>query len=238
VKLSRFFISLFIFIALVAGYFLVKEESQEIAPKKSESKTTVFVDSSQPAAALATPSPTVAATQVVLTPREKEQLQILAQIFKSKNDNDPRMDQDLKNLSEPLKSALRNLYSETKMENRNERGTIAFLIGRELSEGRGSASDIDFLKNVLLEKPCMNLMDCSKPAASVTAEEQHLEGIHETTAHYPQLMDLRYLKQSLNGGNLSSENRAAVIAALEAARNSPNPRVAQEAQAILDSMSK
>lgn len=215
---------------------MLKRESLVPTVKKGET-TTVFVDSGQAPPAVVVASPAIQATALSsLTPREKEQLQILAEIFKSKNDNDPRMDQDLKNLSEPLKAALRKQYSETKMESRNERGTIAFLIGRELSDGRGSLTDVEFLKNVLLEKPCMNLLDCSKPAASVTAEEQHLEGIHETTAHYPQLMDLRYLKLALNGSNLSPENRAAVLAALEAARNSPNARVAQEAQTILDSI--
>ena len=196
----------------------------------------MFVDSGQPNSAKTMGAPS--STGVELSEGEKKKLQVLAEIFKSKNDNDPRMDQDLKNLSEGLKAALRNQYSETKMESRNERGTIAFLIGRELSEGRGSAADIEFLKNILLEKPCMNLLDCSKPAASATAEEQHLEGIHETTAHYPQLMDLRYLKQAIESGNLSAANREAVIAALDAARNSPNARVVQEVQSILESITR
>jgi len=88
----------------------------------------------------------------------------------------------------------------------------------------------------LMEKPCMSLSDCSKPNVNQSPEEQHLEGIHETTAHYPQLIDLRYLKQALENGNLSAENRTGIIAALEAAHQSPNPRVVQEAQAILDSL--
>ena len=183
---------------------------------------------------LATPLPSVSLD--TLKPEEKAKIQVLSEIFQSKNDNDPRMDQVLKNLSEPVKAALQKQYLDTKAEMRNERGTIAFLIGRELRDGRGSKADVQFLKNVLMEKPCLSLNDCSKPSNSQSAEEQHLEGIHETTAHYPQLMDLRYLKQSLESGNLSPELRAEVISALEAARNSPNARVAQEAQAILSGL--
>lgn len=164
------------------------------------------------------------------------QLQVLADILQSKNDNDPRMDQILKNLSEPVKAALREQYAQTKPELRNERGTIAFLLGRELKEGRGNRADVDFLASVLMEKPCRSLSDCSKAPSSQSPEEQHLEAIHETTVHYPQLMSLRQVRQSIEAGNLTSELRSAVIAALENARNSPNPRVVQEANAILLSL--
>lgn len=203
--------------------------NEVVAPSASATETLIEPQ------AQASPVPSVYIE--VLKPEEKAQLQVLSEIFQSKNDNDPRMDQVLKNLSEPVKAALQKQYQDTKAEMRNERGTIAFLIGRELRDGRGSKTDVQFLKNVLMEKPCLSLMDCSKPSNSQSVEEQHLEGIHETTAHYPQLMDLRYLKQSLEGGNLSSELRAEVILTLEAARNSPNARVAQEAQAILAGLS-
>lgn len=199
------------------------------APENSEPKKEESPESQDPAPAQS------AATPVSV---DHPQLQILAEIFKSKNDNDPRMDRELKNLSEPVKAALRKQYAETKMELRNERGTIAFLIGRELKEGRGSIADVQFLANVLMEKPCMSLLDCSKAPSGQSPEEQHLEAIHETTAHYPQLMDLRSLRQSLESGNLTPEIRASVIASLEEARNSPNPRVVQEAREILESLPK
>jgi hypothetical protein len=165
------------------------------------------------------------------------EIQALDEIFQSKNDNDQRMDQLLRNLSDPVKSAIRKKYSSLKPELRNERGTIVFLIGRELSEGRGSLEDVRFLKDVLLEQPCYNLADCSK-TTTITPEDEHLQGINETTALYPQLMGLRYLKNALENGNLSPSLKAEVLAVLEAALHSPNPRVVQDAQLILQSYSK
>ncbi len=175
------------------------------------------------------------------TPTDEEnalpEIRVLDEILLSKNDNDPRMDQELKNFSDPVKNALKKKYSSFKPELRNERGTIVFLIGRELSEGRGSSEDIRFLKEVLLEQPCYNLADCSK-SATTTPDDEHVQGINETTAMYPQLMDLRYLKIALENGSLDSNLKNEVLAALEAARNSPNPRVVQDAQLILQTYSK
>ncbi len=226
-----------IFISVLAviffGCFFLLKKNAEILREEDHAKIEMIPEAGVEAGAAPIP-PEVSSES--LNPQERNQLQVFAEILKSKNDNDPRMDQMLKNLSEPLKAALRKQYDEMKMEARNERGTIAFLIGRELKEGRGSLADVEFLKKVLMEKPCLSLLDCSKPSNSQNPEEQHLEGISETTAHYPQLMDLRYLKQSLESGNLSAEMKAAVIAALEAARNSPHPRVVQESQSILNSI--
>lgn len=171
-----------------------------------------------------------------LTLPEREQLKVLEDIFQSKNDNDPRMDQVLVNLSEPVKEALRKRYQELKPELRNERGTIAFLVGREVREGRGTPIDVEFLKSILLEKPCMSLADCSRVETGQSSEEEHLQGIYETTANYPQLMDLRYLKQSLQSERLSNELRESVIRALESALHSPNPVVVLEAKKILESV--
>ncbi len=233
-KLFRILIFVFSLVALVlvACHFLLKPELA-VLPGTSSEMHSANLSVSQ--GNVSNSTSTHIATQVP-NPEVAEKLQVLAEIFKSKNDNDPRMDQVLKNLSEPVKLALQKQYSETKMEMRNERGTIAFLIGRELAEGRGSLTDVEFLKNILLEKPCLSLLDCSKASTGGSSEEEHLEGIHETTAHYPQLMDLRYLKQALESGNLTPEMKASIIATLEAARHSPNERVVQEAEAILNSV--
>ena len=236
-KLFRILIFVFSLVALVlvARHFLLKPELAVLPRTSSELHSVNEQSGRNDSNAITTSTATNLSTQPI-NPEVAEKLLVLAEIFKSKNDNDPRMDQVLKNLSEPVKLALQKQYAETKMEMRNERGTIAFLIGRELAEGRGSLTDIEFLKNILLEKPCLSLLDCSKASTGGSSEEEHLEGIHETTAHYPQLMDLRYLKQALESGNLTPEMKASIIATLEAARHSPNERVVQEAEAILNSV--
>lgn len=237
-----FFVFLLALLAVSARYLLL--------PAPVGPATQTIVSRTQPDAIQQTPAGEVASdaslvsspapATVVMTIEENSmpEMKVLDEIFQSKNDNDPRMDQVLKNFSDPVKAAIRKKYAAIKPEHRNERGTIVFLIGRELSEGRGSTDDVNFLKDVLLEKPCFNLADCSKSAPPMSPEEEHVQGINETTAMYPQLMNLRYLKLSLEGGNLSINLKSEVLAALESAKNSPNPRVAQEALAILQSYSK
>lgn len=230
-RLPIFVLSL-IALVVVVSYYLFKRDSTtpvSDAEIKPVAQASVSTDSKVENHETATP---VASEIPLITP----EIKVLDEIFLSKNDNDPRMDTVLKNLNPAAKAALRKKYNDTRMEMRNERGTIAFLIGREVRDGRGTKEDVEFLKNVLMEKPCMSLSDCSKPNQGGGPEEQHLEAIHETTAHYPQLMALRYHKQALESGNLTPEMRASVISALESARHSPNGRVAQEAQSILDSL--
>lgn len=227
-------ISLAVVLLVLIGFTFFYSQKKETAGESPLSETSELKKEDSTVSNTAA-SPDSSATP---TPAKHPELKVLAEIFKTKNDNDPRMDRELKNLSESVKAALRQQYADTKAELRNERGTIAFLLGRELKEGRGSEADVKFLASILMEKPCLSLTDCSKPASSQTPEEQHLEAIHETTAHYPQLMSLRAFRQSLESGNLTPELRRAAIEAIEDALHSRNPRVAQEAQAILASLPK
>lgn len=234
VKPFRILIFILLLVALVGGARFLFQET--LFPEGNNPSTVLVPTTPEPILVKASPSPQL----IALSEEESAfpEIRILEEILSSKNDNDPRMDQSLKNFSEPVKSAIRKKYMTIPAEARNERGTIVFLIGRELSEGRGSTDDISFLKDVLLEKPCFNLEDCSKDAVPGSLDEEHVQGIHETTAMYPQLMDLRYLKLSLENGDLNQELKNSVLAALESARHSPNPRVVQEALLILQSYSK
>ena len=227
-----FFVFLLAVLAVSARYLLLPAPTTGPATKTIVSRT--LPDAIQQSPPGASPA------EIVMTLEENAmpELKVLDEIFQSKNDNDPRMDQVLMKFSDPVRSAIRKKYAAIKPELRNERGTIVFLIGRELSEGRGNADDVQFMKEVLLEKPCFNLADCSKSAPPMSPEEEHVQGINETTAMYPQLMGLRYLKLALQSGQLSLNQKSEVMAALEAAKNSSNPRVAQDALAILQSYSK
>jgi len=73
------------------------------------------------------------------------QARILDQILSSKNDDDPRLDTDLKLLSEETKTVFRAKYRAMPPEKHNERGTIVFLLGRNLK----TAQDYLFFKEVL-----------------------------------------------------------------------------------------
>jgi len=226
-RLIVFSISLLAIIAL-GFFFLIKKN-----PLKIESQGTSVV------AGIVTASPTVGGGGTIpamnpsimdtFSAHDKEQLQIILEILKSKNENDPRMDQFLTNLSPALKDALQKQYSEMKMEMRSERGIIANLIARELKEGRNSPSDIQFLTNILLEKPCLSLSDCASPA-NVKSEE--------IEAHYPQLITVQNLRKALVSTNITPDNRTAILGIFKAAIDSPDPQIAQEAMTITDSIPK
>ena len=74
-------------------------------------------------------------------PETARKIQILNEIFQSKNDNDPRLDRDFNQLTLEEKQALEQQYDQLSTESRNERGTIVFLIGKNLS----TQKDFDFL---------------------------------------------------------------------------------------------
>ncbi len=170
---------------------------------------------------------------VPLSPEDQRKMNILKEIFATKQDNDPRMDTELSNLSPSMKKGLQEFYHTIPAEKLNQRGTIAFLLGRKLE----TVDDVDFLKSVLMEKLCLSLADCSKPAAPSSGEESHLDGINETTAAYPQLMAIRSLStqyQELSSNE--SANKAMmdhIVDALHEALHSQNARSALEAEKVL-----
>jgi hypothetical protein len=185
----------------------------------------------------ATPTATATPSDGRLNAADQKKLEILKEIFASRNDNDPRMDTELVHLSPELKAAMVKTYQALPTEKRNERGTVAFLIGREIKTNE----DVDFLKSVLMEKPCLSLTDCTKPATASTEEDVHLDGLNETTANYPQLMAIRQMVASykkLIDQDASSPQAARVLQSLRDSLNSPNPRVTDEARRALQSLGK
>jgi len=175
-------------------------------------------------------TPVLPKAALKLLPHDQHKMLVLMQILSSKNDNDRRMDTDLIDLSPELKHAMEAYYHEIPSEKRNDRGTIVFLISRKITE----KSDLDFLKSVLLEKPCLSLSDCSKAASAPMGDAAHLEGINETTANYPQLMAIRELTEqyretsaSGSGGNGVASK---ILETLKDAAHSPNPKVVYDAE--------
>ena len=146
--------------------------------------------------------------------RAREQLKTLEDILRSGNDNDPRLDTDFKSLSVEAKSLLREKYAGTPPERRNDRGTIVFLLGKNLE----TPEDWAFLRAVVGEPACLSLADCSKtdPGAPGLGDE--------VTLAYPALVALRQAADKL-----PAPEAAAVVAA---AKSSKVPAVARMAARI------
>jgi hypothetical protein len=108
-------------------------------------------------------------------------LRELDEILASKNDNDPRLDRDFSGLSDEEKDAFRRRYDSLPLESRNERGTIVFLLGRNLA----TDDDWRFFRRVVDEAPCLSLADCSKSSGGAS------EPGDDVTLAYPALVALK-----------------------------------------------
>lgn len=176
----------------------------------------------------AAPLLTSTTSAINATAEDLAKLRTLEEILVAKSDNDPRLDKDLRNLSPAAKALIRARYASTSPEKRNQRGTLVFLVGRELS----TADDVSFLHSVLNEAPCLSLADCSREdRASMLPSDHHHDGTNETTLAYPQLVALNFIGSYLNqpgAGDLS----ASLLAELEAARHSPIRKIASMADEL------
>ncbi len=171
--------------------------------------------------------PTTAVADAPLLPEDQKKIEILDEILKSKNDNDPRINSELKSLNAEVHRALIAKYNRLAPEDRNARGTIVFLIARDLK----STADLDFIEKVYQESPCLSLGDCGKAA---NEEGDHL-GADQTTTNYPQLVALYQLDQQLGRRpELLSDPafRSRFVAVLNEADNFAVPAVNLRAQQI------
>ena len=154
----------------------------------------------QPQTIAGTPQPAASHSAVpssrpslVITEHDRHLLVLLNQILVSKNDNDLRLDTEFKNLTPGTKELLMQRYQQLPMEARNERGTIVFLIGRELTR----PEDFAFLGQVALEMPCMSLANCKKEG-SHSEEDVHEEAAISVTLAYPQHVAEKSVENLLN----------------------------------------
>src|SRR5262249_40520902 len=145
------------------------------------------------------------------------------QVIASKNDNDPRLEHELKNLTQSAKRLMVARYHSLAQEKLNERGTIVFLIGREIR----TTEDLRFLHEVLNEPPCLSLAHCDRDNPSpLNPEDQHLESANETTQLYPQIVALKELEKFLNLPKRSGLLESKIRQSLEEVMRSPTQRLA------------
>ena len=164
-----------------------------------------------------------------LSPEAQTQLKTVDEILRTRNDNDPRMDTVLRQLLPHTKTALLAKYQSLPPEDRNGRGTIAFLVGRNIKTER----DLEFLKEVLNEAPCLSLANCSREPSARDSHEAHLESGANVTLAYPQLVALHAIEKYLGEhSELSPAFREAATRALQAGKMSQNPVIIQKAAQV------
>lgn len=125
----------------------------------------------------------------------------LEAILAARDDNDPRLDTDFEELSEATKKAFRRRYNELPLEYFNERGTLVYVLGRNMT----TVSDWEFFHAVVSEPPCLSLSNCSK-AGGVPG--------NEVTLAYPALVALKRAQREAEGGRNKEAARRVVAEAL------------------------
>ncbi|AZZ36012.1 hypothetical protein CIK05_04135 [Bdellovibrio sp. qaytius] len=176
---------------------------------------------------VATESVSATIAPPTLTEPEQKLWITLEEILKSKNDSDARV-KELKNLTPAFHKALIEKYNTLKMEDRNGRGFIVFLVAKDLK----SAEDLDFLQKVYQEAPCMNLENCN---GSSVEDNPHNAGIDQTTLVYPQLVALYQIEKQLDSHPEILKDpalRAGIFATLKQAEAFPVPSVHDRAEKI------
>lgn len=166
------------------------------------------------------------------SPAIQGKIDVLRQILRSHNDNDPRLDTDFKDLSDEMKDALREMYGQLPPEDRNGRGTIAFLLARALAK----PEELRFFGEVLSEAPCLSLADCTKEPHLEDAlhGEHHDEELGgEVTLAYPQLVSMQWFEQILEDEKRAPIFKKAITELLEQARRSKVDKVSVRADEIL-----
>jgi hypothetical protein len=178
-------------------------------------------DSSAPASS----ADGTAAQDPPFTVQDRKQAETLKSVLAAHNDNDQRMDTELKVLGAGAKKLFQQAYSQIVPEKRNERGTVIFLLGRNISQ----ASDVAFLAKVLSEPPCRSMQNCNQdPPHSADADSDN--GV-EVSLAYPQIVALKSLERVLAAGPGNPQFQQAMDT-VHRATQSPVAKIAIVARAI------
>lgn len=173
------------------------------------------------------PTPTAVTTLPTLNNKDQHIWLVFESVLATKNDSDPRLDTDLKNLSSDIRKALFEKYQALPPEERNNKGLIVFLIARDIQ----SAQDLEFLNKVYQEGPCLSLENCKQTGS----DDPHYSGMNQTTLNYPQLAGLYQIEKQLREKPEILKNpelRNGIVTALKHAENFPVPVVQQKAEQI------
>lgn len=162
-----------------------------------------------------------------LSMADREKWDVLNTILNSKNDNDSRLDLQLRSMNPALHEVLYEKYELLALEDRNGRGLIAFLIARDMK----SQEDFQFLQKIYQETPCLGLADCRAPIN----DGGEGPGSTQTTLVYPQMAVLFQIEKKLAEHPEilnKAESRSGISQILIQAESFPIPMVIDRARAI------
>ncbi|MBK9293786.1 MAG: hypothetical protein IPM57_04965 [Oligoflexia bacterium] len=219
--------ALILLLLVVCGFYIFSRSSQTAKAVLSEATTAALEEP------VRVPSNSVLESKNSFLPPQEAaansnvelKLGIFEDIVLSKNDNDPRLDSNLKYLNTEEKQAFMKKYFEQKKESLNERGLIVFLIGRNIS----SLNDLSFIKNVAQEPECKSFEHCEKTHNDPKDEHAGVDGI---TLAYPQIVALKAIGNYLKS-NPSAQSRAFALEIAATASNSKNSKIKSIAEDIL-----
>ncbi len=166
-------------------------------------------------------------TETISNESVEHKIDLLNDILNSGQENDPRLDAEFKVLDAKTKEAIIRFYDEWAPEGRNGRGTMVFLVGRNLND----KSDYDFLGRVLSEPQCLSLMDCNSAPESSFEDDQ---APTEIALMYPQVVALESIRRVLDTDPAATQKfRADIELALVAGGKSGSPIIAERSQELL-----
>lgn len=175
-----------------------------------------------------TPEAPPSAVVVQATPETPEKLahqfSVLDALLRGHNDNDPRLDTELKDLGPLARQKITERYVALPREQLNQRGTLAFLIARNPQ----SDADVKFLGAILGEPPCLSFADCNQAPAKFDPHHSDTEG---KTLAYPQLVVLFNAEKDYRSDDSVRRQRGEGL--LREALHSSAPQVVARARTIL-----
>ena len=172
---------------------------------------------------LVAPSRVTKAAEPVREPASKP-MATLNEILSAHADNDPRLDTELLHLDAPTKQLFRERYASIAREEQNDRGTIIFLLGRNIVD----ADDVQFLVSVLSETPCLSLENCGTPPARTNAHEAP----SDMALAYSQAVSIVSFERFLTA-NPTSDLRGSILESLQAAKHSSSSTISRLSEKAL-----
>jgi hypothetical protein len=162
---------------------------------------------------------------------ESPKLKLLQEILLTKNDNDPRLDSQFTSLSPEFKQELRQFYQELPKESLNQRGTVLFVLAKDLS----TTEDLQIFGLALKEEACLSFANCQQPPNE--SPDDHLDSVNEVSLLYPQMVALNRLENLIHKADFFSHTDDYIREVREILQNatlSKEPRIQQKAQNLLE----
>lgn len=235
-KNSRIQLALIVIFMLVGLYFVQTrpvtstQSGESVVSTQNESGDQVKPESQVALREVSAAETTEAEPRKVQAVQWTPEVKLVDEIINSKNDNDPRLDSELRVLSEEAKVALRTYYLSRPEEDRNGKGTVLFVLGRNLK----NPEDVRFMADALKETPCRSLADCTSEAAVIDHRESQHDTSPEVTLAYPKIVTLAMFEKELNNPHLTPQMQESILEAVQQSLKSEEPIVKKRAAAILD----